>query len=51
MRFPQPLVPGRFLRWVNRFAALVEVAGKRGGEGTVQQGNLRKMLTPSGAAD
>ncbi len=32
MRFSQSLVPGRFLRRVNRFAALVEVKGWRGKE-------------------
>jgi DNA-binding sugar fermentation-stimulating protein len=28
MRFEQSLVPGRFLHRLNRFAALVEVAGQ-----------------------
>jgi sugar fermentation stimulation protein A len=44
--FPRPLVPGRFLQRLNRFAALVEVKGKAEQVHVRNSGRLRELLTP-----
>lgn len=46
IRFPQPLIPGRFLRRLNRFAALVVVNGKAELAHVRNSGRLRELLTP-----
>lgn len=46
IRFPRPLVPGRFLRRLNRFAALVEVAGRREHVHVRNSGRLHELFTP-----
>lgn len=46
IRFPQALVPGRFLRRLNRFAALVEVAGRRELVHVRNSGRLHELFTP-----
>ena len=44
--FPRPLVAGRFLRRLNRFAALVEVEGGRERVHVRNSGRLRELFTP-----
>jgi sugar fermentation stimulation protein A len=41
-----PLTPGRFVRRLNRFAALVEVAGRRVPAHVANSGRLRELLVP-----
>lgn len=45
--FPRPLVEGRFVRRLNRFAALVELAGREARVHVRNSGRLRELLTPS----
>ncbi len=45
IRFPDPLVPARFLRRLNRFAALVERNGSRERVHVRNSGRLRELLT------
>ena len=45
IRFPDPLVPARFLRRLNRFAALVELNGTRFRVHVCNSGRLRELLT------
>ncbi len=49
MRFEQPLVPGRFLRRLNRFAALVEVAGQEECVHVRNSGRLKELFVPGQA--
>ncbi len=49
MRFASPLVPGRFLRRLNRFAALVEVGGREERVHVRNSGRLRELFTPGRA--
>lgn len=49
VRFLQALVPGRFLRRLNRFAALVEVAGRQEQVHVRNSGRLHELLTPGRA--
>ena len=44
--FSPPLVPARFLRRLNRFAALVEVEGRRARVHVRNSGRLRELLSP-----
>lgn len=46
IRFPRTLVAGRFLRRLNRFAALVEVAGRRERVHVRNSGRLHELFTP-----
>ncbi len=46
IRFERPLVPGRFLHRLNRFAALVEVNGKAEQVHVRNSGRLRELLKP-----
>lgn len=46
VRFALPLVPGRFLRRLNRFAALVEVEGRRERVHVRTSGRLRELFVP-----
>lgn len=46
IQFARPLVPGRFLRRLNRFAALVEVGGRREQVHVRTSGRLRELLVP-----
>jgi sugar fermentation stimulation protein A len=46
VHFPQALVAGRFLRRLNRFAALVEVEGRRERVHVRNSGRLRELLSP-----
>jgi sugar fermentation stimulation protein A len=44
--FSSPLVPGQFVRRLNRFAALVRVAGREEHVHVRNSGRLRELLTP-----
>ena len=46
IRFPRPLVPGRFVRRLNRFAALVEVGGRLTRVHVRNSGRLHELFTP-----
>ncbi|MBI4737103.1 MAG: DNA/RNA nuclease SfsA [candidate division NC10 bacterium] len=46
IRFPGPLVAGRFVRRLNRFAALVEVAGQQEEVHVRNSGRLHELFTP-----
>ena len=46
IRFSRPLVPGRFLRRLNRFAALVEMQGRRERVHVRTSGRLRELFVP-----
>jgi sugar fermentation stimulation protein A len=46
VRFAQPLVPARFIRRLNRFAALVRVEGREERVHVRNSGRLRELLTP-----
>ena len=46
IRFPHPLVAGRFLRRLNRFAALVMIDGQQERVHVRNSGRLRELLTP-----
>ncbi len=46
IRFPRPLVPGRFVRRLNRFAALVEVSGRLTRVHVRNSGRLHELFTP-----
>jgi sugar fermentation stimulation protein A len=46
IRFPRALVAGRFLRRLNRFAAMVEIRGRRERAHVRNSGRLRELLTP-----
>ena len=46
IRFPRPLVPGRFIRRLNRFAALVKTQGREERVHVRNSGRLRELLTP-----
>lgn len=46
IRFPRPLVAGRFVRRLNRFAALVEVNGQREQVHVRNSGRLHELFTP-----
>ena len=46
IRFPGPLVAGRFVRRLNRFAALVEVAGRQEQVHVRNSGRLHELFTP-----
>jgi sugar fermentation stimulation protein A len=46
IRFHRPLVAGRFLRRLNRFAALVEVGERRERVHVRNSGRLRELFTP-----
>jgi sugar fermentation stimulation protein A len=43
---PGPLTPGRFIRRLNRFAALVEVGGRRALAHVANSGRLGELLVP-----
>ena len=45
-RFPQPLVPGRFVQRLNRFAALAEVEGRRERVPVRNPGRLHEFFRP-----
>ncbi len=49
VRFPRPLVAARFIRRLNRFAALVEVAGRRERVHVRNSGRLHELLSPGRA--
>jgi sugar fermentation stimulation protein A len=49
VRFPAPLVVGRFARRLNRFAALVRVGGAEERVHVRNSGRLRELLTPGRA--
>jgi sugar fermentation stimulation protein A len=49
MRFEQPLVPGRFLCRLNRFAALVKVAGQEEYVHVRNSGRLKELFAPGQA--
>jgi sugar fermentation stimulation protein A len=49
IRFPRELVPGCFIRRLNRFAALVDVAGRPEHVHVRNSGRLRELLTPGRA--
>jgi sugar fermentation stimulation protein A len=44
--FSSPLIPGQFVRRLNRFAALVRVAGREEHVHVRNSGRLRELLTP-----
>ena len=46
IRFPAPLVAGRFVRRLNRFAALVEVGGRAEQVHVRNSGRLHELFTP-----
>jgi len=46
IRFPRPLVPGRFIRRLNRFVALVETQGREERVHVRNSGRLRELLRP-----
>jgi len=46
IRFPRPLVPGRFIRRLNRFAALVKTQGREERVHVRNSGRLRELLRP-----
>lgn len=46
VRFPRPLVPGRFVRRLNRFAALVEIGGRHTRVHVRNSGRLHELFTP-----
>ncbi len=46
IRFPRPLVPGRFIRRLNRFAALVNTQGREERVHVRNSGRLHELLRP-----
>ena len=51
VRFAEPLVPARFIRRLNRFAALVRVEGREERVHVRNSGRLREILTPNRRTD
>ena len=47
VRFSRPLVPGQFIRRLNRFAALVRVGGRDESVHVRNSGRLRELFTPN----